>query len=157
MTTIKNMTEHDLTIMLDNGEKIIIPPSGDVLRCEETSTKKFDVTVYCPHDCYESETEYDTTEVGEHMIPVLAKSFGKIENLPPSDDETFYFVSQLVASHCPTRLDFIFPGELVRGEGGQIIGLKSFATMPDPPREGNSNAIKHTQAGKIEKKMDRSR
>lgn len=113
-TTIKNLTNltpHAVTMLLDNNQQIIIPPSGQLAR----------VTSH-------------TVAVGEVLcdgkkIPVTGTSYGEVEGLPAPSEGTIYIVSSLVASRCKERTDVFIPNESVRDDQGRIIGCRSLGRV----------------------------
>ncbi len=69
---------------------------------------------------YKTIVDYIQTD-GE-SIPVLATTFGGVENLPDPIEDTIYIVSRIVLDVCPKRYDLFFPDNLHRDESGQIVG-----------------------------------
>jgi hypothetical protein len=108
MTNIINLTPHSLTLRTNNGEDIVIPPSGTVARvsCKSGSL----------------------TEVEGIPIPVASvDAFGEVEGLPPPAPNTYYIVSALVGARV-ARSDVFTPGTgpndgAVRNEKGHIIAV----------------------------------
>ena len=100
-----NCTPHDINIILDNGENIVIEASGIVARVS---------TVLSPRGM-----------IGN--IPLSETRFGEVENLPEPKYGTRYLVSRLVMEACPERSDLLVPGECVRDEEGKIIGCKTLS------------------------------
>ena len=105
MKKIINLTPHNVNIIKDNGEKIIVEASGTVARCTQS-----------------------TTTLGKiNDIPITQSIFGEVEGLPQEEKNTFFIVSRLVLSACKDRHDLLVPNELIRDENGNIIGCKSLA------------------------------
>ena len=105
---IVNGTPLTLTILLENGESISIPPSGTEIRVKEERTPALPLI----------------TEGGKY-IPVDFVSYSMVTGLPDQSFNTFYLVSHLVAQACPWRRDLFYPGELVREPGtGKVLGCK---------------------------------
>lgn len=103
---IKNLSPHDLVIMTKSGEIIEEIPSSGNARVEEKRTK--------------------TGEI--NGVPVYKKSYSEIRGLPPQKEDTYYYVSSLVAAHAQSeRNDLLVPGEYVRDDKGRIRGITSFA------------------------------
>ena len=65
-------------------------------------------------------------------IPVIAKTFGSIENLPDPEPDTIYVVSALAAqaAWATGRADVFCPGDPVRDEAGKIIGCQALCCKP---------------------------
>jgi len=109
---IINLTPHAINIYSGNTIVATIVPSGVVARVSETFVKTDDLDI-TGTPC--------SVEFGY-------KSYGNVEGLPEyqSGSRKFYFVSSLVAAACPGRTDLVTPGNAVRNEKGQIIGLTAF-------------------------------
>ena len=95
MSRIVNLTEHELRV----GDSVI-PPSGSVARCAQTS---------------ESAGEFDG-------IPLQRTTFGSVEGLPDPQDGVLYFVSALVRVAVPHRSDVASPGAPIRDANGVVRG-----------------------------------
>jgi hypothetical protein len=109
MYRLINLTPH--TVVLAGLE---IPPSGIVARVEEHVTR------------------VGTLAIGEHEIPLVAKRFGEIINLPEREDGVLYVTSALVAQAAWAigRTDVVHPGDLVRDAEGRVIGAASLCVAP---------------------------
>jgi len=57
--------------------------------------------------------------------PTSKTEFGDPEGLPDFEQGTFYIVSQMVQTALPERKDLLVPAEIVRDDGGNIVGCKS--------------------------------
>jgi len=57
--------------------------------------------------------------------PTSKTEFGDPEGLPDFEAGTFYIVSQMVQTALPERKDLLVPAEIVRDDGGNIVGCKS--------------------------------
>ena len=89
--------------MANDGSKIFIPASGNVIRLAA-----------------------ETVNVGNHDgIPLTETIFGSPTGLPAQAPGTLLIVSQLVKSALPERTDLVVPAEVVRDAAGNIIGCKS--------------------------------
>jgi len=101
---IINKTPHP--IHLYKGDKVeTLQPVAPCPRVATTQTKLFDLD----------------------GVPVMATSFGAVQDLPAPADGTFLIVSRLVISACPDRRDLVCPDQLVRDDKGQIIGCRGFS------------------------------
>lgn len=60
-------------------------------------------------------------------IEVVDVAYGDIDYLPPRAEDTWYIVSKMCADAAPDRDDLLYPGSLVRDEGGRIIGCRHLA------------------------------
>ena len=102
---LKNFTPHNVVIVI-NETKIVIPSDG-IARVTEAKT----VT--------------PSIDVDGVIIETFKSSFGEVENLPPQEEGVMVIVSAMVASAAKDRNDLLVPGELVRDDGGNIVGCKS--------------------------------
>ena len=102
---LKNFTPHNVVIVMNETTKII--PSDGIARVTETKT----VT--------------PSIDVDGVIIETFKSAFGEVENLPPQEEGVMVIVSALVASAAKGRDDLLVPGELVRDDGGNIVGCKS--------------------------------
>ena len=106
MTEIINLTPHAVNIINEEGEIALAIPSTGMARC-----------------AVQSETVGDVDG-----IPVNKTSYGEVNGLPDPSEGTMYVVSMLVAQALKgERDDLVYPGELVRDEGGNIVGCRNFA------------------------------
>lgn len=102
-----NLTQHDLTIIFDNGDDMVLPASGEVARVT-FSTQQVDeidgIPVY--------ETVYEPEVIG----------------LPEPEDGTIYVASSL-ATQCARRHDVLAPTKLIRNDEGQVVAAAGLATF----------------------------
>jgi hypothetical protein len=105
MTNIINLTPHDINVVLADGSVRTFPKSGAVVRV---------ATFRSPGP------EVDG-------IPTFETKFGAVEGLPDVNPEVIYITSALVASRCADRADVFAPGELVRDDGGNVIGCRGLS------------------------------
>ena len=103
---LKNFTPHNVVIVMNETTKIVIPSDG-IARVTEAKT----VT--------------PSIDVDGVIVETFKSSFGEVENLPPQEEGVMVIVSALVASAAKGRDDLLVPGELVRDDGGNIVGCKS--------------------------------
>ena len=103
---LKNFTPHNVVIVINGETKIVIPSDG-IARVTETKTVA------------------PSIDVDGVIIETFVSSFGEVENLPPQEDGVMVIVSAIAASAAIGRDDLLVPGELVRDDGGNIIGCKS--------------------------------
>ena len=73
----------------------------------------------------ETKTVTPSIDVDGVIIETFKSAFGEVENLPPQEEGVMVIVSALVASAAKGRDDLLVPGELVRDDGGNIVGCKS--------------------------------
>lgn len=105
INTVLNLTPHVLTIVLEDGNKIEIKPSGLIPR---VSVK--------------------TVRIGEvNNIPLFRNEYGNVVDLPDPVDGTLYVVSGLLKSACPDRSDLVVPAKQIRDDQGRIIGCEGLA------------------------------
>ena len=111
---IVNLTYHDVTIILPNGNTLIIPRSnGTVIRCNIPM-------------------EPDEPING---IPISIKRTDKISTiLPQSEEGKMYLVSSMVLDACPNRTDLLAPNtskdSVIRNEYGRIIAVRGLQRNP---------------------------
>ena len=103
---LKNLTPHNVVIVINDSKKIVIPSDGIARVTEEKNATP-------------------SIDVDGVIIETFVSSFGEVENLPPQEDGVMVIVSALVASAAKDRNDLLVPGELVRDDGGNIVGCKS--------------------------------
>jgi hypothetical protein len=109
---IVNLLPHDFTLCDDAGNVILsIPPTEPAARVSSI-----------------------TNVIGEiDGIPITSIDFGEIKNLPEPRAGTIYIVSLLVQQAAPHRKDLYrpdtSPGNVVRDDAGQIIGVKALAVL----------------------------
>ena len=103
---LRNFTPHNVVIVINETTKIVIPSDG-IARVTEAKT----IT--------------PSIDVDGVIIETFKSSFGEVENLPPQEDGVMVIVSAMAASAAKGRDDLLVPGELVRDDGGNIVGCKS--------------------------------
>ena len=103
---LKNFTPHNVVIVIDDATKIVIPSDGIARVTEKKSIAP-------------------SIDVDGVVIETFVSVFGEVENLPPQEEGVMVIVSALVASAAKGRDDLLVPGELVRDDGGNIVGCKS--------------------------------
>lgn len=107
-----NLTPHEITVVNDNGEKILhLSPSGVIARVAAT---------------YEKVGELDG-------IPFVRTTFSEIEGLPQPTEGVVFVTSSIVAqaAACQGRKDVVSPDtgpSALRNEQGQIVAVKRFQT-----------------------------
>ena len=104
---LKNFTPHNVVIVINDSTKKIVIPSDGIARVTETKTVA------------------PSIDVDGVIIETFLSAFGEVENLPPQEEGVMIIVSALVASAAKGRDDLLVPGELVRDDGGNIVGCKS--------------------------------
>ena len=102
-----NLTQHDLTIILENGDGLVLPASGEVARVT-FSTQQVDEVAGIPI----FKTVYEPEVIG----------------LPEPEDGTIFIVSSL-AAQTVRRQDVLAPTKLIRDDDGQVIAAGGFATF----------------------------
>ena len=102
---LKNFTPHNVVIV-NEATKIVIPSDG-IARVTETKAVA------------------PSIDVDGVTVETFVSAFGEVENLPPQEEGIMVIVSALVASAAKGRDDLLVPGELVRDDGGNIVGCKS--------------------------------
>lgn len=102
-----NLTQHDLTIVLENGDGLILPASGEVAR-----------------------VTFSTQQVDEiDGIPIFETVYEpEVTGLPEPQDNVIYIASS-IAAQTARRHDVLAPTKLIRGNDGQVIAAGGFATF----------------------------
>jgi hypothetical protein len=104
--TLENCTPHEVAIVTDNQEPIVIPPSGIIPRVKSTVTNLGTI----------------------NGIPVMKTELGQVENMPNPKPNTIFIVSSFVAQALTHRPDVVSPdtspSSVIRDENGLIIGVK---------------------------------
>ena len=102
-----NLTQHDLNIVLENGDGLILPASGEVAR-----------------------VTFSTQQVDEvDGIPIYKTIYEpEIIGLPEPEDGTIFIVSSL-AAQTAKRQDVLAPTKLIRDDDGQVVAAGGFATF----------------------------
>lgn len=103
MANVKNLTPHNVRVLNDNNEVVVILNSEGIARVS-------------------SETKVVDTLNG---VPITKTVFGEVTGLPPETEGTYYVVSRMVASAASERHDLLVPGLQVRDEQGRVVGCKS--------------------------------
>ena len=110
-----NLTPHACTVMDEQGNTILnFNPSGKIARLLEEYSQP------------------QSLEIGSVNVQAFIKTVSATVDLPEPQDGVCFFVSFLVADANPHRRDLVFPGQAVRNEKGQIVGIKNFAQVPHP-------------------------
>lgn len=106
---IVNLTPHAITVRLESGDRVF-EPSGTEARVATTATPAGEVD----------------------GIPVVAQTYGEIEDLPAPEPDTLYLVSAIVlaAAKEAGRTDCIAPDTspqgAIRDEAGRIVAVRRF-------------------------------
>lgn len=109
---IRNLTPHAINLLNDSNEVVVtIEPSGIIARAAQTKEL------------------VEELNVNGMTIPVYESTFGKVENLPESEEDTIFVVSALTAQACKGRHDVYITDNPVRDEQGRIIGCRSLGKI----------------------------
>lgn len=102
-----NLTQHDLTIVLENGDGLILPASGEVAR-----------------------VTFSTQQVDKvDGIPIFKTVYEpEVTGLPDPQDDVIYIASSM-AAQTVKRHDVLAPTKLIRDDDGQVIAAGGFATF----------------------------
>ena len=102
-----NLTQHNLTIVLENGDDLVLLASGEVAR-----------------------VTFSTQQVDEvDGIPIFKTVYEpEVTGLPEPQDGTIFIVSSLAAQTAKRR-DVLAPTKLIRDDDGQVIAAGGFATF----------------------------
>ena len=105
MTTLINCTPHAVNIHSENGTVLTVEPSGDFAR---VATIKEETSIPGLEGIKVEKTTFDTS---------------KVEGLPAPEEEVIYIVSLITLNALKgIRTDLVAPGNLIRDEGGNIVG-----------------------------------
>ena len=107
---IKNMTPHTVTLIGEGGSSEHIHPTGICPRCAQESVKIGEVTV------------------NGVTVPIVKTVFGEVSDLPDREEDTIFIVSLPVAKTA-ARDDLVIPTDLVRDDGGVIIGCRALGRV----------------------------
>ena len=112
MSRYVNCTPHAIHILMDAGG-IILPPSGQVARCQTASER----------------VEMPASQHLHDDIPVYRTVFGNLEGLPDPEPHTYYVVSLIAAKQAMAegRTDVVVTHDAVRDSEGRIIGCRGLA------------------------------
>lgn len=102
-----NLTQHNLTIVFENGDDLVLPASGEVAR-----------------------VTFSTQQVDEiDGIPIFKTVYEpEVVGLPEPEDGTIFVVSSL-AAQTVKRPDVLAPTKLIRDDDGQVIAAGGFSTF----------------------------
>lgn len=102
-----NLTQHDLTIVLENGDDLVLHASGEVAR-----------------------VTFSTQQVNEiDGIPIYKTIYEpEVVGLPEPQDGTIFIVSSL-AAQTVKRPDVLAPTKLIRDDDGQVVAAGGFSTF----------------------------
>lgn len=113
---LRNYTPHLIVLAPRTREEIRLLPSGVVARCQEILSLT------------------DILDVDGAKIPLVWRTFGQIEGLPPREPGVFYVVSTIVAEAAwrQGRDDVVCPGDFLRDSNGRIVGAQVLIGAPAP-------------------------
>lgn len=98
-----NLCPHAVDFMVD-GEKVTVPPSGQIARCAQTTNRTGRVFA---------------------GLPVSRSEYGKVTGLPKPFKGIGYVVSMAVKSRVHDRTDVFQLSETIRNDSGQVAGAAS--------------------------------
>lgn len=107
---LKNLTPHEITLVLPDGGTLVLPVAGPPARVE---------TVSVP--------------VGEVQgVPLMLQRSGPVIDLPAPEPGVMLVVSLMVRTHGAVswRGDLVSPGDLVRDAQGRVVGAKNLVVSP---------------------------
>lgn len=107
MKEIINMTPHDITIFMDNGNEHHLPSKGSF---RISSTTKY-VEMF-----------------GD--VQITETIFGEATNLPKFKQDRYYIVSSILCRKYPERKDFLIVNQTLRNNKGQVKGCQSLSINP---------------------------
>ena len=99
-----NLTPHDLNLINEAGEPVLVKASGVLARCKVTTEKVGTV----------------------NGIKVNVSHFGDIEGLPAPEEGKIFIVSAMILTALNgTRPDVLGVSEYIRDGEGKIVGAKA--------------------------------
>ena len=112
MTSLVNLTPHQVVICRDDGATKTIEPDGRVARLP--IAREFTGTLSI--DGFEVPTGWSHAD-------------DLVEGLPNAEAGVVFIVSRMVAERCRHRSDLLFPDDLIRDEFGRLVGCRRLATV----------------------------
>lgn len=106
---VKNLTPHIITLVGEDGRRVVIPPEGAPARCDDTTTRVGELGF-----------------AGGIVVPLVVRRLGLPENLPPEEGGVLLVVSHTVAMAAGRR-DLVVPADFVRDGRGRVIGCKALS------------------------------
>jgi len=108
-----NLTGHDVTMLDENNNPILIIPSSGIIRLEESIVPAGSISAVA------GELNDSSATVN---VPLTKKSYGGT-NLPEKQEGVMYVVSLAVAQYAKEngRYDFLVPSEIQRSEDRRTI------------------------------------
>jgi hypothetical protein len=95
-------------------------PVGDLAKTSFITVLPEGRVAFCKEERRQTGVFHDI-DVGVD-IPIFSVSYGDVTFIPERKPGVLYIVSQITARAMPDRDDFVFAGELVMDDLGQIIG-----------------------------------
>jgi hypothetical protein len=132
-----NCTPHDVRIVRaapswSVGWTRTVPPSGPVttrqvwlIRPSGTVTRVEELTELVGH----TRTAPPVVDEEEWRCPVMAVTYGAVQDLPDEVDGTVYIVARMVAEALPERRDLVFPLFPVRDADGRVTGCEALGQV----------------------------
>lgn len=103
---LRNFTPHDVNLVTDAD--VLTLPSEGVARVSMSNEDRGTLTLSNGAD-----------------FPLSVSTLGEVTGLPEEVPGTYLLVSGMVRAACPTRMDLLSPGELVRDDKGRVQGCTS--------------------------------
>lgn len=99
-----NLTPHDINLINEAGEPVLVKASGVLARCKVTTEKVGTI----------------------NGIKVNVSHFGDIEGLPEPEEGKIFIVSAMILTALNgTRPDVLGVSEYIRDDEGKIVGAKA--------------------------------
>lgn len=127
ITTLINMTPHDVTLFDGDREVRTWPAEGSWTRRNDTSI------------------ESEPLSVDGITIPLRVLHPGPLSDVPPRRPGVAYIVSR-ISAEAARRGDFVFPEGEVRNAAGQQIGCRAFASFDHAETAGELKVLTHNLA-----------
>lgn len=107
-----NLTPHQVDLLLDGGEHLVLPKCTQPLRLIEHQVG-----------------EAVALALNGTSVRLLSIDIAGAEALPRRLPDVLYVVPQLVARSYPERDDFVYPVDLRRDEAGNVTGAAAIARV----------------------------
>lgn len=120
--TLVNLTPHKVVLLPEDGDSVVLPPSGEVPRLILEEGRLDGLEVQVPGDCGTPATVRVPVAVGSTLVGVEPP-------LPAPRPGTIYVTSRVVAEHHPGRADLVWPDDLVRDGSGTVTGARRLASL----------------------------
>lgn len=116
MYELRNHTPHEITLVLPDGTRLHVAPTGVVPRNELLREDEDPV-----------ETMHGT------VARTVTRVTGRVLDLPPAEPGVLRIVSRGVAEAVRGRSDLVFPDRQIRDERGRVVEAHALGRVVTPP------------------------